>query len=294
LEKQFRVSIIIPTFNRAALVAEAVASVLAQSRQGFELLVVDDGSSDRTLRVLEALPSPITIIHHAQRRGVSAARNSGIKAARGEWLAFLDSDDCWLPGKLEKQLTFLAANPAVRICQTEELWLRRGVRVNPRRRHQKKGGWIFQPSLELCLVSPSAVILHRQILQEIGLFDESLLACEDYDLWLRIAWRYPIELIPEALIIKRGGHPDQLSAQWGLDRYRVQSLVKLLGDAALPKGLRPMVRDTLVAKAVIYAQGCEKRGRVAEAEAFRRLVSQIQENSFDFNCPANLQMIEIS
>lgn len=293
MEKQFIVSIIIPTFNRAALLAEAIASVLTQSHRGFELLVVDDGSSDHTRRVLEGLPAPITVIHHAQRRGVSAARNSGIKAAKGEWLAFLDSDDLWLPGKLEKQLDFLAANPAVRICQTEELWLRQGVRVNPRRRHQKKGGWIFQPSLELCLVSPSAVILHRQIFQEVGLFDETLPACEDYDLWLRIAWRYPIELVPEPLIIKRGGHPDQLSAQWGLDRYRVQSLVKLLGDAALPKGLRAMVRDTLVAKAVIYAQGCEKRGRVAEAEDFRRLASQMQQNSFDFNCSANLQMIEM-
>jgi glycosyltransferase involved in cell wall biosynthesis len=266
------VSVIIPTYNRAALVKEAVASVLAQTCRDFELLVVDDGSTDGTPEALAAYAGEIRVLSRPDRGGVSAARNAGIAAARGEWLAFLDSDDLWLPEKLERQMAFMEAHPQLLLSQTEETWVRRGVRVNPPQTHKKEGGRIFLRSLERCLVSPSAVVLHRRLIDDHGGFDEDLPAAEDYDLWLRLGWRYDVGLLPESLIIKRGGHPDQLSGQWGLDRWRIQALQKLLAAPDLPEPYRQAARRTLEDKCAIYAQGCEKRGKVAEAQAYHRLV----------------------
>ena len=227
-------SVIIPTYNRAALVPEAVASVLAQTWRDFEVLVVDDASTDGTAAALAAFGSRIRLLRHAFRLGVAAARNLGISAARGQWLAFLDSDDLWRPEKLARQMAYLAGHPELVLCQTEETWERRGLKVNQPRSHRKIGGWIFFPSLARCLVSPSAVVLNRTVFEEHGGFDENLPAAEDYDLWLRLSWRYQIGLLPEALVIKRGGRADQLSAQWGLDRFRIQALRKLLDDPELP------------------------------------------------------------
>ena len=265
------VSVIIPTYNRAALVQDAVASVLAQTYRDFELLVVDDGSTDGTLEALAAGGGEIQVLRSPRRQGVSAARNLGITAARGEWLAFLDSDDLWLPEKLARQMAFMAAHPQLLLSQTEETWVRRGLRVNPPRTHKKEGGRIFFRSLERCLVSPSAVVLHRRLLEEHGGFDASLPAAEDYDLWLRLSWRYEVGLLPEPLVIKRGGHEDQLSRQWGLDRFRIRALLKILAEPDLPVSYRDAARCTLARKCAIYAQGCEKRGKMGESRHYRQL-----------------------
>jgi glycosyltransferase involved in cell wall biosynthesis len=269
------VSVVIPTFNRAALLAEALASVTAQTFRNFEILVVDDGSTDETPATLVNYQG-VKVLHHPTRRGVAAARNSGIAAARGEWLAFLDSDDLWLPEKLARQLAYLQDRPGLLICQTDETWVRQGVGVNKPLSHRKKAGRIFLPSLDRCLVSPSAVILHRRLLHDFGGFDEDLPAAEDYDLWLRLTWRFEVGLLDEPLIIKRGGHPDQLSAQWGLDRFRVQALVKLLAGPDLPEPYAQAARRTLAAKCAIYAQGCAKRGKYSEARFYRDLAARQQ------------------
>lgn len=265
------VSVIIPTYNRARMVQEAVAGVLAQTYDDFEVLVVDDGSTDDTGERLAPFGSRVQVVHSPVRRGVSAARNLGAGASRGEWLAFLDSDDLWLPEKLARQMAFLAANPRLLLCQTEETWIRHGVRVNKPLTHRKKGGQIFLPSLERCFISPSAVVLKRRLFEESGGFDEALPAAEDYDLWLRLTWRYEVGLMPEPLVIKRGGHADQLSRQWGLDRYRIRALGKLLREAALPTHYAMAARRVLAGKCALYAQGCEKRGKVAEALNYRKL-----------------------
>ena len=264
------VSVIIPTYNRAALVAEALASVQAQTFRDFEIVVVDDGGTDGTWEVLSARQE-IRVLRHPARRGVSAARNSGIAAARGQWLAFLDSDDLWLPDKLARQISFLEGRPELLICQTDETWVRRGVRVNKPLSHRKVAGRIFLPSLARCMISPSAVMVHRRLLQDHGGFDETLPAAEDYDLWLRLTWRYEVGLVDEPLVIKRGGHPDQLSGQWGLDRFRIRALVKLLAEPDLPEPYARAARRTLAAKSAIYAQGCDKRGRQTEAAWYRNL-----------------------
>jgi glycosyltransferase involved in cell wall biosynthesis len=268
-----QVSVIIPTYNRAAWVVEAVASVLAQSWRDFELLVVDDGGSDATLEVLSPFRGQLKLLRCRTRRGVAAARNLGAAAARGRWLAFLDSDDLWLPDKLARQMEYLAAHPEILICQTDEIWVRRGVRVNKPRTHEKEGGWIFLQSLERCAISTSAVVLDRRLLTETGGFDESMPAAEDYDLWLRLCWRYRVGLLPEALVIKRGGHGDQLSRQWGLDRYRIRALTKLLQERGLPASYRLAARRALAEKCAIYTQGCEKRGKYTEAQYYRHLAT---------------------
>jgi len=259
-----QVSVIIPTYNRADLVQQALASVKAQTYRDFEIVVVDDGGTDGAFEALAACRE-IRVLRHAGRRGVSAARNTGIIAARGKWLAFLDSDDLWLPDKLARQIAYLEARPDLRLCQTGETWVRRGVRVNKPLSHRQMGGWIFLPSLTRCMISPSAVMLDRWLVSDHGGFDETLPAAEDYDLWLRLTWRYEVGLVDEPLVIKRGGHPDQLSRQWGLDRFRIQALVKLAQEPDLPEPYARAARRMLAAKCAIYAQGCEKRGRQTEA-----------------------------
>ena len=275
-----RISVIIPAYNRARLLAEAIDSVLAQTHSDFELIVVDDGSTDDTPSLLDGYGAGIRVFRQVNR-GVSAARNEGIRMARGELIAFLDSDDLWLPEKLSAQTAFFNAHPESRICQTEEIWIRNGVRVNPRRRHRKPTGDIFLPSLQLCLVSPSAVMLRRELFQEIGLFDESLPACEDYDLWLRVSRLYPVHLVETPLVVKRGGHADQLSKKPGLDRYRVQSLAKLLRDTDLGTERKAAVLQTLQRKCAVYAAGCRKRGRADEADRYEAMARQSWHSDLD-------------
>jgi len=266
--------VIIPTYNRVASIGRAIESVLSQTYAQYELIVVDDGSTDGTMSLLETYADRIRVIHQ-NNRGVSAARNTGIRAARGVFIALLDSDDCWLPQKLEMQTAFFRTCPPALICQTEEIWIRNGKRVNPKRRHQKFSGMIFEKTLPLCLVSPSAVMIRKSLFDEVGFFDESLPACEDYDLWLRITWKYPVHLIDTPLIVKHGGHSDQLSRLPELDKYRIQALVKILGQGCLSAAQRTAALTTLKEKCRVYAQGCLKRGKTEEAVYYRKLPETI-------------------
>ncbi len=265
------VSVIIPVYNRPAQVRKAIDSVRGQTCKDSELIVVDDGSTDETGRVLEEYRNSVHVLTTAHA-GPSAARNRGIEHARARHLAFLDSDDLWLPRKLEIQMRYFHEHPEVRICQTEEIWLRSGVRVNPMKKHKKYSGRIFEKCLPLCIVSPSAVMIHREVFERVGLFDESMPACEDYDLWLRIAAHYPIMLIDEPLIVKHGGHSDQQSRTVPhLDRYRIQALCKCLASGAITAPQYDSALAELARKCRIYGQGCLKRGRHEEGEAILRL-----------------------
>jgi glycosyltransferase involved in cell wall biosynthesis len=266
------VSVIIPTFNRAWILLEAIESVLSQTFENYELIVVDDGSTDNTRLLLKACKD-IRVVSQ-ENKGVSAARNRGIEAATGDYLAFLDSDDLWLPEKLDLQMAFFKTHPKAMICQTQETWIRNGKRINPKKRHRKASGMFFDRSLALCLVSPSAVIIKKELLEDVGQFDEDLPACEDYDLWLRIGARYPMFLVDEALVIKRGGHADQLSALSGLDKYRIQSLKKLLGSNMLTNEQRVATVAMLQKKCEIYAAGCMKRGKKEAAGYYRGLAER--------------------
>jgi len=268
------VSAVIPTFNRAKFIAHAVDSALAQDYPDLEIIVVDDGSTDETADILSVYRDKgVTVLSQANR-GVSAARNAGIARAKGELVALLDSDDYWLGGKISRQVEYMLL-AGYEICQTEEIWIRRGRRVNPRKHHAKPSGRIFKPSLKRCLVSPSCVMFTRSFWDRVGPFDESLPACEDYDLWLRAGLRYEVGLLGEPLTVKRGGHADQLSRTIkGLDLYRVYALIKILRDEALADRDRGPVESELREKARIYAQGCLKRGKPEEASRVSRLVNE--------------------
>ena len=252
------VSIIIPTFNRAGLVREAIDSVLAQDYSRLELIVVDDGSNDSTPEVVRAFGTALTFIQQPHT-GVSAARNRGVAASHGALVAFLDSDDLWLPGKVTAQVALFQQQPQVQVCYTDEIWMRRGVRVNPRQIHQKHAGWIFLHSLPRCIISPSSIMLRRTLWDRLGGFDEGLPACEDYDLWLRLTAAVPVSLLSERLIVKRGGHADQLSRCVPvLDQYRIMALEKTL-VTPLTLSQRRAVLEHLVQKCGIVAQGAGRR-----------------------------------
>jgi len=271
------VSVIIPTFNRPLETKRAVTSVLYQTYGDFEIIVVDDGSDQSSRDVLQPLRPRIRYISHEKNRGVSAARNTGLRSSKSPFVAFLDSDDYLLPTKLAVQVAFFNKNPEAVACQTNEVWIRRGKRVNPKFRHLKPSGDIFEPSLKLCLISPSAVMLKRSLLNEIGFFDEDLPVCEDYDLWLRITCRYPVYLIDQNLVIKTGGHDDQLSSsRKGMDQYRIRSLVKLLKEGSLDRKQFKAAFQELKVKCQIYGQGCLKRTRLEEGKFYLQLPELIR------------------
>ncbi len=267
INKKPLVTVIIPTYNRDWILKEAIDSVLSQDFENFELIVVDDGSTDNTQDILDGYTRDIIVLRQ-DNCGVSAARNAGIASASGHFIAFLDSDDLWLPGKLSMQIDFFNSNPDALICQTEELWIRNGKRVNPKKRHKKYSGLIFKHSLPLCIVSPSAVMLKKSLLDKTGVFDESFPACEDYDLWLRISCKYPVYLIDTPLIIKRGGHEDQLSKTPKLDKYRIQALKKIIESGLLSKDQHIDAVKMIEEKCKIYVQGCLKRGRNNESRYY--------------------------
>ena len=265
------ISAVIPTYQRAALLPRALESVRRQTRPADEVIVVDDGSTDHTAELVRRrFPEARCLCQ--PNRGVSAARNLGIEEAAGRWIALLDSDDAWRPEKLERQLAAIAAAPGNRVCHTDEIWIRDGRRVNPGRRHAKAGGWIFRHCLPLCAISPSSALIHRSVFSEVGGFDETLPACEDYDLWLRISARYPLLLVDQPLVEKYGGHSDQLSRTVpGLDRYRIRALVKILEQGRLGPEDHAAAVAMLEQKCRIWAGGAATRGRSEEAERYRAL-----------------------
>jgi len=264
------ISVVIPTFNRAYSLPRAINSVLQQKLEEFqiEVLIVDDGSGDQTPSLLAEQFPKVKYIQQ-DNKGVSAARNLGIEQAKGEWIALLDSDDEWLPGKLAAQMHLLQETELL-VCHTEEIWIRNDVRVNPMNKHQKKGGWIYQNCLPMCVVSPSSIVIHRSVFDSVGRFDETLPACEDYDLWLRICCRFELAFVEHALLKKYGGHDDQLSRQhWGMDRFRVRALEKMLDLNELDAEQRSATQAMLVKKCQILLKGAIKHGNSGLEEQCR-------------------------
>ena len=273
-----QISVIIPTFNRAGAILKALGSVLAQKGASFEVVIVDDGSTDETRVLIQDVSRETPKVQYLfqPNQGPSAARNLGILRASSEFIAFLDSDDEWLPGKLKAQLDFFERNPDFLICQTEEIWIRRGERVNPMKKHKKFGGFIFEKCLPLSIVSPSCVMMKRKFFDQVGFFDETLPACEDYDLWLRTSARFPIGLIPKPYVVKYGGHADQRSHQFPvMDQFRIQALLKLLQLGGLTAVQTEAVISELVRKCRIVGRGAIKRGKMEKARFYENLVSNV-------------------
>ena len=143
------------------------------------------------------------------------------------------------------------------------MWIRNGVRVNQMKKHKKYGGYIFEKCLDICRVSPSSVLIQKEVFDNIGVFDESLRVCEDYDLWLRITSKYPVVFLDVPLIYKYGGHADQLSkVNDGIESYRIQSLEKIINSGFLSDEQKVMAVNALVNKMKIYSKGLKKRKKL--------------------------------
>ena len=267
-----QVSVIIPTYNRAKRLGKAIDSVLNQSHQDFELIIVDDGSDDNTAEVIESYSSDIVYLRQ-ENSGPAAARNRGIEKARYDILAFLDSDDWFAENKLETQLEAMQQNPSHLISHTQETWYRNGKILNQKVKHRKNSGEIFRQSLELCAVGMSTVMVRREIFERYGLFDEDLPCCEDYDLWLRVSAEQEFLLVDEPLTLKDGGRADQVSTIYrvGMDKFRIKAIMKILTSGGLTAEQTWMALRELENKCRIYGNGCIKHGKAEEGNYYLNL-----------------------
>jgi glycosyltransferase involved in cell wall biosynthesis len=271
-----QIDVIIPTYNRAHIVINAIESVLNQSYQNFILYIIDDGSTDETQNVLMQFANhPKIHLIKQENLGVASARNTGIKNSHSEWIALLDSDDTWLPEKLTTQVEYLKTHKNFRFVHTEELWIRNGIRVNPKIKHQKSSENLFSRSLDFCLISPSTALLRRDLLLEHGLFDESFTVCEDYDLWLKILAKEDMGFIPTPLTLKHGGHPDQLSTQFvAMDYWRIKSLVNLYKSIS-SEDKRSEIKNIVQKKSEILLKGYQKHDNQKHYQEISELVLKI-------------------
>lgn len=283
-----KVSVVIPTYNRAKFIEDAIDSVIRQTYNDIEIIVVDDGSTDATPDILKKYGDRIEVIRQ-KRMGVSSARNRGIKESRGEYIAFLDSDDIFYKRKLEIQMEVVTSNHAVFICYTNEKWILNGEHKNQHAKHRKYSGWIFDRTLPLCIVSPSSAVIKRSVFDERGGFDEKFAVCEDYEFWIRLSLHYPFHYIDMPLVIKRGGHPDQLSRKfWGMDRFRIRALEKILDSEKLTIDQEKLIIEHIVEKAGIIANGASKRDKKDVYDYYKNLKEQYSEHEiFDNSLRCN-------
>ena len=265
------VSVIIPTYDRIALLMEAIASVRAQRYAPIELIIVDDGSTDGTAERLRSEHDVrLLCIDHTGCPG--AVRNAGVAAAAGDHLAFLDSDDLWMPDKLTVQMEALAASPDIPIVHCRERWLRDGRTVSQAGQRHRRAGRLFADAVRKCIIGPSTVLLRRAVLDAVGGFREDLQIAEDYELWLRVTARYPVAYCDQPLVTKRAGHGDQLSARYAqIERFRIDALAPLVAADRWAEPERSIARQELARKCRIHAAGARKRGRHAEAARYESL-----------------------
>jgi glycosyltransferase involved in cell wall biosynthesis len=282
------VSVIITTYNRKAFLEEAIRSVLNQSYEEKEIIVVDDGSTDGSYKVVKDIPS--IRYEWKENGGISSARNVGIALARGDHLAFLDVDDLWKKEKLAIQMSAMSAQGSA-ISYTDEIWLKDGRWLNQRKKHRKYAGYIYERCLPLCIISPSSAVIRKETFAQIGLFDEALPVCEDYDMWLRICSRYQVLFVPQPLIVKRGGHDDQLSRSYEvMDMYRVKSLIKILRAGTLSREQTEATAAELRRKCAIVGRGAEKRGKRAEATYYYSLAEGYNEKMTGIGNPSDFSV----
>ncbi len=270
------VSVIIPTYNRAYCLPRAINSVQSQTEEVHEILVVDDGSNDGTYEVVTQKYPAVRLIKNVLNKGVSHARNLGVNHATGSHIAFLDSDDSWAPTKIEKQINLFQSNHLMNISHCDETWIKNGKKLNQKAYHKKSGGDLFKQSLLRCMISPSAVMIKKTLLLQHAGFDEGLPVCEDYDLWLRITSHESVGYLNEPLVVKYGGHSDQLSKSTVvLDRYRVEALKKLIRRNSLTQGQLKATIITLEKKLAILIKGAKRRGHKADICRYEVLQKEI-------------------
>ena len=254
------VSVIIPTYNRVKFLPACINSVLKQSIPVEEIILVDNNSSDGTVNYIRDKFKMVRVLIE-RNKGVSFARNLGILNSKNNWVAFLDSDDEWMPDKIQKQIELIKRlNYKVNFIHTNEKWVRNNIILNQKKKHAKKGGYIFQDCLDICKISPSSTLIKKSLFDQYGLFNTKFKVCEDYELWLRFTSKIEIGYINEVLIKKNGGHNDQLSKKyWGIDRYRIKALEKLIVTNNLTIEYKVMAVKKLIEKINILILGAINR-----------------------------------
>ena len=269
------VSVIIPTYNRVKFLPACINSVLKQSIPVEEIILVDNNSSDGTVNYIRDKFKMVRVLIE-RNKGVSFARNLGILNSKNNWVAFLDSDDEWMPDKIQKQIELIKRlNYKVNFIHTNEKWVRNNIILNQKKKHAKKGGYIFQDCLDICKISPSSTLIKKSLFDQYGLFNTKLKVCEDYELWLRFTSKIEIGYINEVLIKKNGGHNDQLSKKyWGIDRYRIKALEKLIVTNNLTIEYKVMAVKKLIEKINILILGAinRKNKRILKMYIYKKYI----------------------
>jgi len=276
-----KISVVIPSYNRKEFLKRSINSVNNQTIKPFEIIVVDDGSFDGTEAMINRNYDFIKFIKQ-KNKGVSAARNFGIKVSSGEWICFLDSDDEWKNDKLEKQIIAMKSNPDYKFFHSNEIWVKNGKRINQKKKHKKYGGDIFDKCLDMCRISPSSVLIDKTIFDDVGIFNENLVICEDYELWLRICNKYSVFFINESLIIKYGGHQGQLSYSVdSIEYHRIKALEYLM-SSNLKKKNKDHAIKMLISKITIYLNGLIKRGKKHEIALYEEKIKVWNKFSIEY------------
>ena len=275
------ISVVIPSYNRKDFLKRSIDSAINQTKKPLEIIVVDDGSTDGTEAMIKSDYDFVKFIKQ-KNKGVSAARNIGIKVSIGEWICFLDSDDEWKKDKLEKQINAMKSNPGYKFFHSNEIWIKNGLRINQKKKHKKYGGDIFDKCLDMCRISPSSVMIDKTVFDEVGNFNEYLVVCEDYELWLRICDKYRVFFIDEPLIIKYGGHQGQLSYSIeSIENHRIKALEYLILENLNRKNKRHAIQ-MLLSKLNIYLKGLVKRKKNDEIAVYEEKIKVWNKFSIEY------------
>ena len=275
------ISVVIPSYNRKDFLKRSIDSAINQTKKPLEIIVVDDGSTDGTEAMIKSDYDFVKFIKQ-KNKGVSAARNIGIEVSIGEWICFLDSDDEWKKDKLEKQIIAMKSNQGYKFFHSNEIWIKNGIRINQKKKHKKYGGDIFDKCLDICRISPSSVMIDKTVFDEVGTFNEDLVVCEDYELWLRICDKYRVFFIDEPLIIKYGGHQGQLSYSIeSIENHRIKALEYLILENLNRKNKRHAIQ-MLLSKLNIYLKGLVKRKKNDEIAVYEEKIKVWNKFSIEY------------
>ncbi len=262
-------TVIITTHNRPKLLKRAINSILSQSLLPREILIIDDGSD-----LKPNLPEHKLIRYiYKQNGGISSARNLGIEQAKYEWISFLDDDDEWEKDKLKTQKAFHEQNPYIKASFTDERWIREEKELKVPKKYQKNTKNLFEKALKHCFIAPSSAMIHKSVFEQIGLFDESLKVCEDYDMWLRLLNEYEFGFINQKLIKKHAHDAEQLGFSQNLDQYRVNSLIKLL--PSLSENRQAQAKKVLEEKLAILIRIAKKHDDAKNVHRYEDLLCKI-------------------
>ncbi|MBN2652695.1 MAG: glycosyltransferase family 2 protein [Spirochaetales bacterium] len=266
-------SVIIPVYNRENLIDSAIESVLRQSFSDYELIVVDDGSTDRSLYHVGKSADKLLRLEHSGMAGL--VRNRGAELASGKFLAFLDSDDLWLEDKLALQYELLQKNKGLKLVHTREIWIRNGREISQKSQKHKREGDIFEDALWKCIIGPSTTVIDREVFLRLGGFREDLEVAEDYELWLRYCSDYEVGYIDTPCTVKQAGEWDQLSAKYEMiENFRIDALFSLVKSNYFNIERQQLAKKVLIKKLEIYLNGCLKRNKNEEAA---EIASKIKE-----------------